>query len=185
MRGGAGSGNHISPGPDPHAGRNPHLGYCDQPGWKGTPAGEWNAKEGAAIYLQKCAKCHGRDGEQQIMGFSSPNSVLVPRTPNGAPRPPSQPLATIYWDHINRAMPRYEEGSLSANEVYALTALLLYWHGIIQQSDVMDAKSLPKVQMPNQDGFVPAPPDLKQSLSCDPQLLRCVEYWKKLAGKEK
>ena len=52
-------------------------------------------------------------------------------------------------------MPRNEEGSLSADEVYALTAFLLYRNGIIQESDVMDAKSLPKVQMPNRNGFVP------------------------------
>ena len=155
------------------------------PDGKGLPPGSGTAKEGAAIYVQRCAKCHGRDGEQQIMGFSMPGSALVGRGPNNTPRPPGEPLATIYWDHINRAMPRYEEGTLSANEVYALTAFVLYWQGIIQQSDVMDANSLPKVRMPSRTPFLPAPPDIKQSMSCDPNLLRCVDYWEKLAGKEK
>ena len=68
------------------------------------------------------------------------------------------PYATIAWDYINRAMPANKPGSLSADEVYAVTAFLLFKNGIIQESDVMDAKSLPKVQMPNRNGFVPAVP---------------------------
>ena len=68
------------------------------------------------------------------------------------------PYATIAWDYINRAMPANKPGSLSADEVYAVTAFLLFKNGIIQESDAMDAKSLPKVQMPNRNGFVPAVP---------------------------
>jgi hypothetical protein len=56
-------------------------------------------------------------------------------------------------------MPYDKPGTLSANEVYALTAFLLYRNDIIQESDVMDAKSLPKIQMPNRNGFVPSPPE--------------------------
>ena len=68
------------------------------------------------------------------------------------------PYATIAWDYINRAMPANKPGSLRADEVYAVTAFLLFKNGIIQESDAMDAKSLPKVQMPNRNGFVPAVP---------------------------
>ena len=68
------------------------------------------------------------------------------------------PYATIAWDYINRAMPVPKPGSLTQDEVYALVAFLLYRNGIIQESDVMDAKSLPKVEMPNRNGFVPAVP---------------------------
>ena len=70
-------------------------------------------------------------------------------------------FATTVWDYINRAMPRspFPEGSLSPNEVYALTAFLLYRNEIIGLHDVIDAGSLPKVRMPNRDGFVPAQPD--------------------------
>jgi cytochrome c len=68
------------------------------------------------------------------------------------------PYPTIPWDYINRAMPANKPGSLAPDEVYALVAFLFYRNGIIQESDVMDAKSLPKVQMPNRNGFVPAVP---------------------------
>lgn len=72
-------------------------------------------------------------------------------------------FATTLWDYINRAMPRspFQEGSLSANEVYALTAFLLYKNDIIQVTDVIDARSLPKVQMPNRNGYFPPRPDWK------------------------
>jgi len=66
--------------------------------------------------------------------------------------------ATTVWDYINRAMPANRGGTLKPDEVYALTAYLLYMNGIIQETDIMDAQSLPKVRMPNRDGFVPAMP---------------------------
>ena len=55
-------------------------------------------------------------------------------------------------------MPANRGGSLKPDEVYAVTAYLLYMNGIIQETDIMDAQSLPKVRMPNRDGFVPAKP---------------------------
>src|ERR1019366_4521021 len=66
------------------------------------------------------------------------------------------PFATTVWDYINRGMPRNQSGTLSANEVYSLTAFILSKSGIIQEGDVMDEKTLPKVQMPNRNGFIPA-----------------------------
>ena len=71
------------------------------------------------------------------------------------------PYATTVWDYLHRAMPRGAEGSLSASEVYAVTAFLLYRNGIIEENTVLDAKTLPKIQMPNRNGFVPATPDWK------------------------
>jgi S-disulfanyl-L-cysteine oxidoreductase SoxD len=76
------------------------------------------------------------------------------------------PYATIAWDYINRAMPANKPGSLMPDEVYSLVAFLYYRNGIIEENVVLDAKSLPKVEMPNKDGFVPAkpvwPPDPKK-----------------------
>jgi cytochrome c len=63
------------------------------------------------------------------------------------------PFATIIWDYINRGMPLGKEGSLTPNEVYAITAFLLYKHDIIKEDEVMDSQSLTKVKMPNRDGF--------------------------------
>jgi cytochrome c len=65
------------------------------------------------------------------------------------------PYAQVMWDYINRGMPIDKEGTLSANEVYALTAFLLYKNDVIKEDEVMDAQSLPKVKMPNRDGFAP------------------------------
>jgi hypothetical protein len=63
------------------------------------------------------------------------------------------------WDYVNRSMPRDAEGSLTPDQVYAVTAFLLYKNGIVKESDVLDAKSLLKVQMPNRYGFFPPNPE--------------------------
>jgi len=63
--------------------------------------------------------------------------------------PSYYPYATIAWDYINRSMPVSNPGSLTPNEVYALVAFLYYWNGTIKENDVMDEKTLPKVEMPN------------------------------------
>ena len=73
------------------------------------------------------------------------------------------PFATALWDYINRAMPPKGEGSLSADEVYALTAFLLFQNHIVKESDVIDATTLPKVRMPNRNGFIPERPEWKPS----------------------
>ena len=67
------------------------------------------------------------------------------------------PYATVVWDYINRGMPLNREGTLTADEVYALTAYLLYVNDVIPEDEVLDAQSLPEVKMPNRDGFAPLP----------------------------
>ena len=132
------------------------------PEGKELPPGRGTAKEGAEIFAKRCAVCHGKNGENGLM-----RSLVIgsPGTPyrgtyygeerNG---PSYYPYATIAWDYINRAMPVSDPGSLTPNEVYALVAVLYYWNGIIKEGDVMDEKTLPKVEMPNRNGFVPAVP---------------------------
>ena len=63
------------------------------------------------------------------------------------------PFATVMWDYINRGMPIGKEGTLQPDEVYALTAFLLYKNGVIHEDDVLDARSVPEVAMPNRNGF--------------------------------
>ncbi len=129
------------------------------PAGKELPPGSGTAKEGAKIYAQKCPQCHGPTGAETgpglfarpLVGGKGTLNTLRPVLTVGS----FWPFATTIWSFINRAMPPYEEGSLSADEVYALTAFLLYRNNIIQENDIMDAKSLPKVQMPNRNGFVP------------------------------
>ena len=70
------------------------------------------------------------------------------------------PYATTIWDYIRRGMPLNSEGNLKPDEVYALTAFLLYKNGVIKEDEVMDAQSLPKVKMPNREG-AGMPPEWK------------------------
>jgi len=137
------------------------LDHVVGPSGKELPAGRGTAKEGAKLFAERCQACHGPDGAGGGMA-----ARLVATTPANAPNAKFTqksatsyyPYATIAWDYINRAMPANKPGSLSPDEVYSVTAFLLFKNGIIQENDVMDAKSLPKVQMPNRNGFVPAVP---------------------------
>lgn len=129
------------------------------PSGKELPAGRGTVKEGAKLYADKCARCHGATGvenghgvtNQPLIGGKGTLTSLNPVKTVGS----HWPFATTIWDYIRRAMPFGEEGSLSNDEVYALTAFLLYRNGIIKETDVIDAKTLPKVRMPNRNGFIP------------------------------
>ena len=130
------------------------------PDGKGLPPGQGTAKDGAPIFAVKCAVCHGPNGEgakigPRIVGGIADTETLTTlkpvRTVGGY-----WPYATTVWDFINRAMPRGQSGTLTPTEVYALTAFILAKSNIIKEDDVLDAKTLPKVQMPNRNGFVPA-----------------------------
>ena len=126
------------------------------------PPGSGTAKAGAKIYAEKCASCHGPTGAGDKLGPSLTGGKGTLNTPTPVKTVGScWPFATTVWDYINRAMPWNEGGSLDADEVYALTAFVLYRNDIIQESDVIDAKSLPKVPMPNRNGFVPPRPEWK------------------------
>jgi S-disulfanyl-L-cysteine oxidoreductase SoxD len=132
------------------------------PEGQGLPSGSGSAKQGAVIFANRCEVCHGPNGQNGVLRrlvLGSPGKPF--RGPFKAEEKDSvayYPYATIVWDYINRAMPVPKPGSLTHDEVYALSAFLLYRNGIIQETDVMDAKSLPKVEMPNRNGFVPAVP---------------------------
>jgi S-disulfanyl-L-cysteine oxidoreductase SoxD len=132
------------------------------PQGQALPAGHGTAKEGAVVFAKRCEVCHGKNGENGVL------RRLVLGSPGKPFRGPFKeaekdsvayyPYATIAWDYINRAMPVPKPGSLTHDEVYAVVAFLLYRNGIIQETDVMDANSLPKVEMPNRNGFVPGVP---------------------------
>jgi mono/diheme cytochrome c family protein len=140
------------------------------PTGKELPSGQGTAKEGAVLYVRKgCAGCHGATGS----GAHAPTLISRkgPQTAASAPclapcvndknaMAVHSPFATTIWDYINRGMPLGKEGTLSPNEVYALTAFLLYKNDVIKEDEVMDAQSLPKVKMPNRDGFA-LPPEWK------------------------
>jgi len=126
------------------------------------PVGRGTAKDGAPIFAKRCEVCHGKNGEKGVLRrlvLGSPGKpYLGPFKNEEKDSVAYYPYATIVWDYINRAMPVPKPGSLTHDEVYALSAFLLYRNGIIGETDVMDEKSLPKVEMPNRNGFVPAVP---------------------------
>jgi cytochrome c len=139
------------------------------PEGKELPPGSGTSKEGAVIFAQRCEVCHGKNGENGIVRRLVVGKPGQPYRGNfygpEANGPSYYPYPTIAWDYINRAMPASNPGSLKPNEVYALVAFLYYRNGIINEGDVMNAQTLPKVVMPNRNGFVPAkpvyPPDPK------------------------
>ena len=129
------------------------------PEGKELPAGNGTAKDGAKVFGQRCAVCHGPAAEGTEMaprlvgGIGTLNSTHPVKTVGSY-----WPFATTVWDYINRAMPLNNEGSLSPGEVFAVTAFLLFRNGIIKEDEVLDAKSLPKITMPNRGGFYPREP---------------------------
>jgi mono/diheme cytochrome c family protein len=132
------------------------------PEGKELPPGRGTAKEGADVFAKRCAVCHGKNGEgglvQHLVLGTPGNPRLGPFKDTEKSAVSYYPYPTIAWDYINRAMPASKPGSLTPDEVYAVVAFLYYRNGIIQETDVLDAKSLPKIQMPNRNGFVPAAP---------------------------
>lgn len=133
------------------------------PSGKWLPAGRGSAAEGREMFANRCSKCHGVKGEGKesvaIVGGQGTLTSPKPLKTVGS----YWPYATTVFDYINRAMPFDKPGTLGADQAYAITAYVLFLNGIVQEGDVMDAKSLPKVRMPNRDGFVPDPrPDVKR-----------------------
>ena len=124
------------------------------PDGTGLPAGQGGVEEGRTLYEQWCRACHGEAGK------GGPNDRLVGGVGSLASDAPVKtigsywPYATTVFDYIRRAMPYTAPGSLSADDVYALTAYLLHENGIVGEDAVMDADALPAVVMPNREGFV-------------------------------
>jgi cytochrome c len=124
------------------------------PDGKGLPPGGGTPAQGAAIFAQKCEGCHGKDGQ------GGSNAALT-NAPGKSDRTMALyvPNATTIFDFTRRAMPWPQPKSLSNDEVYALTAFILAGNKIIGENDAMNAETLPKVQMPNRNGFVSRYPE--------------------------
>ena len=126
------------------------------PDGAGLPPGRGTAAQGVTVYAAKCQACHGEKGTGR------PNDTLVGGTLTpGKPAVKTVgsywPYATTLFDYIRRAMPFQESQSLTSDEVYTVSAYILNLNGIIGTNDVLDAQSLPKVRMPNRDGFITFP----------------------------
>jgi len=124
------------------------------PDGAGLPPGSGTVKQGEAVFAAKCQACHGEKGAGR------PNDRLVGGQGSlSGDKPPVKtigsywPFATTLFDYIRRAMPLTESKSLTSDEVYGVVAYLLNLNGVIPESETMNAQSLPKVTMPNRDGF--------------------------------
>jgi cytochrome c len=126
------------------------------PDGQGLPAGSGSVAAGRALYAARCAACHGDSGQ----GATAPR--LVGGVGSLASKSPVRtvgsfwPYAPTVFDYVYRSMPFDKPMSLTAVEVYGLTAFLLHANGLLAADAVMDARSLPLVKMPNRDGFMPA-----------------------------
>src|ERR1700680_1896546 len=137
------------------------LGVAIAPDGTGLPEGSGTVAAGREVFAARCSKCHGEKAEGGVgpvlVGGQGTLATAKPLKTVGS----YWPYATTIWDYINRAMPFDQPGLLKPAEVYAVVAYVLNLNGIIGNDQVMDAKSLPKVKMPNRDGFVADPrPDV-------------------------
>lgn len=123
------------------------------PDGTGLPPGSGTPAQGAPIFAQKCAMCHGEGGKG---GIAAPVTNFAPKASldGGKSIANFWPYATTVFDFIRRAMPYNKPHSLTDQEVYALTAYVLRLNNLIGENDVIDAKTLPKVKMPNRDNFI-------------------------------
>jgi mono/diheme cytochrome c family protein len=129
------------------------------PDGTGLPKGGGTPAQGAAIYAEKCAACHGDNGkggpaaalvsDREISGISAAQKTIKN----------FWPYSTTIFDFIRRAMPFQMPRSLPDDEVYALTAYILAENKLIGANDTMNAQTLPKVKMPNRDNFIIRFPD--------------------------
>ena len=133
------------------------------PDGEGLPRGSGTVEQGAAIFRQKCAMCHGPKGEGMPPAFPT----LIGRDPKAEGFVFAKdfkltktignywPHATTVFDYVRRAMPLLQPGSLTNDEVYSLTAFLLASNQVVPMNTMLDSASLAQVKMPYADKFVP------------------------------
>jgi cytochrome c len=128
-----------------------------RPDGKGLPPGRGTVSAGKEVFTNRCARCHGASGEgRDSVALAGGAGTLT------SPKPLKTvtsywPYATTVFDYVRRAMPFDNPGTLTDDQVYSLTAFMLNLGGVVPADAVMDAKSLPKVEMPNRNGFVADP----------------------------
>jgi mono/diheme cytochrome c family protein len=130
------------------------VSFIILPNGEGLPEGSGNALRGESVYQANCLACHGAAGQDGVNdrlagGLGSIHSKMPVKTVGSY-----WPYATTVFDYIRRAMPFQAPGSLSDDDIYSLTAYLLYLNEIVNKDTEINAHSLPRVKMPNRDNFV-------------------------------
>jgi len=130
------------------------------PSGANLPAGSGTAAQGAPIYAEKCALCHGVNAEGGLAAGLVGGEPLTNGIDTRKTIANFWASATTLFDFTRRQMPWQQPRTLSDDEVYALTAYMLALNGIVDDDEIMNAETLPRVQMPNRDGFMPRFPEL-------------------------
>ena len=127
------------------------------PNGTGLPAGQGSVSQGRMVYANRCAACHGDQGEggpqDPLVGGNGTLATATPIKTIGS----YWPYATTLFDYIRRAMPFDAPQTLSDEEVYAVTAYLLHLNGLLPADAILDAPSLQRLAMPNANGFIATP----------------------------
>jgi S-disulfanyl-L-cysteine oxidoreductase SoxD len=141
------------------------AGISVGPDGRGLPPGRATARDGRLLYDSICASCHGLHGEGSdtypaLAGGQNTLKSAHPILTIGS----YWPYATTVWDYVNRAMPYQNPGTLTSQQVYALTAYLLYLNKIVGAQQILDQRTLPLIRMPNRNGFTADPrPDVPEN----------------------
>ena len=153
----------LAQSPAPAIGHTPSADRLRQididvtPDGKGLPPGSGTAAKGKDVYTRRCETCHGPTGkegpQENLTGGRGSLATAKPIKSVGS----YWPYATTLWDYINRAMPFDHPSTLTPDEVYSAAAYVLFMNGIVGENDVLDQTTLPKIQMPNRNGFVADP----------------------------
>ena len=125
-----------------------------RPDGKGLPAGSGSVEDGEMMYEEKCASCHGSFGEGvgRYPVLSGGEGTLTEERPDKTVGS-FWPYASTLWDYIHRAMPFVQPQSMTDEEVYAITAYVLYLNDLVEDDFVLTADNLASIEMPNKDGF--------------------------------
>ena len=145
--------DHFGFGSDASAARVAMWDIDVKPDGEGLPPGSGTVAQGQRVFLTHCVACHG------VTGTEGPNDRLVgtaawEQWPNGQTVGNYWPYATTLYDYIRRAMPQLTPGILTSNETYAVVGYILNMNGLVPADAVMDAATLPAVEMPARDRFV-------------------------------
>jgi S-disulfanyl-L-cysteine oxidoreductase SoxD len=128
-----------------------------RPDGKGLPEGSGTVAQGKQVFADYCAACHGDSGQggikDRLVGGQGTLASDMPIKTVGS----FWPYATTLFDYVRRAMPYPSPGSLSNDDTYAVAAYILSLNGILPADGKLDRESLPRIKMPNRDGFTPDP----------------------------
>jgi cytochrome c len=128
-----------------------------RPDGKGLPEGGGTVAHGKLVYEENCVACHGANGKDGIKDhLVGGQGTLASDTPIKTVGS-FWPYATTLFDYIHRAMPYQAPGSLTVDDTYAVAAYVLNLNGIFPNDGKLDKETLPKIKMPNSDGFIPEP----------------------------